>query len=299
MINNIGAATYQNNANLLTNDSNLVEQATPLQNAGSQNSDSSSAISASGGDQVTLSPAVDEARLRESLGWPPTGKVTRQDVTAQIQTDQAGVLQTLQGDLEELGLASDTAVTLSQDANGQIQVTGAGASNTALAKTLNADADFTAMFSRLAANSKFLNFSGQAPATAGTTATLFDYLDGNTADSNLTTLLQQYSALKNSNNSLSSLISLSSNSGNPFTFTNSSNQDQAQAAGSTSTLSDYLNGDSNTADSTLASLLASDNNPQQAQAAGSTPTLSDYLNGDGDTADSTLASLLAPDSTLP
>ncbi len=218
----IGAAAYQNNLSLLTNDSSLVQQTFLSQNASNQNADRASAAPASGGDQVTLSSAVDEARLRQSLGLPPTGKITRQDFVDQIKADQAGVLQTLQDNLQKLGLDPNTLVTLSQDAKGQIQVDGAGSNNASLTKSLNGDADFTEMFSRLAANSKFLSFPGQEEAT-GFAANLSNYLDNETsADSNLATLIRQYSSVKDSSTSFASLISLSSNSGNPFTLTNKS-----------------------------------------------------------------------------
>ncbi len=218
----IGAAAYQHVLDLLTKNSSMAQQTLPSQNASNQDAAPDAAAPASGGDQVTLSPAVDEARLRETLGLPPTGKITRQDFIDQIQADQAGVRQTLQDNLQKLGLAADTPVTLSRDARGQMQVSGAGSNNAALTKSLNADADFTKMFARLAANSKFLSFPTQS-AAASLTANLSTYLDNESAaNANLATLLQQYSSLKNPSTSFAGLISLSSKSGNPFTFSNNS-----------------------------------------------------------------------------
>ncbi|MDA8164317.1 MAG: hypothetical protein M0017_04720 [Desulfobacteraceae bacterium] len=274
---NIGAV-YQNNASLLSN-SSLIQQA-PSSNGSSQNSYTNSTASAATGDQVSLSSAVEEARLRDSLGLPPTGKITRQDITTQIQADQTGVLTAIQDSLNGLGLDPNTPITLTLGTDGQIQVTGAGANTDALTNSLNADANFSQMFSRLATNSKLLSFAGQMQSSSGTTPTLSDYLDNNNnADSKLNMLIQQYEAMKASSGSLAGLISLSNSSGAPFSFSNNTIQNQ-QIVASTPNPGDFLNNGISPSD--LATILQQEEpfSGNQIQAAGTTPTLSDYLNND-------------------
>ena len=274
---NIGAV-YQNNASLLSN-SSLIQQA-PSSNGSSQNSYTNSTASAATGDQVSLSSAVEEARLRDSLGLPPTGKITRQDFTTQVQADQTGVLTAIQDSLNGLGLDPNTPITLTLGTDGQIQVTGAGANTDALTNSLNADANFSQMFSRLATNSKLLSFAGQMQSSSGTTPTLSDYLDNNNnADSKLNMLIQQYEAMKASSGSLAGLISLSNSSGAPFSFSNNTIQNQ-QIVASTPNPGDFLNNGISPSD--LATILQQEEpfSGNQIQAAGTTPTLSDYLNND-------------------
>jgi hypothetical protein len=225
MLSSIGSTAYQNAASLLTSDNSLISQAAPTTAVTSQSSTPSSAPAANTGDRVTLSPEVDAARLRESLGLNPTGKLKRQDFEAQIQSDQKGVQQSLQAQIDALAPGTSGTIgklTLSLDAKGQIQVTGDWSGDDALAKNLNADPDFKQMFTRLATNSGLVNYTDQLVSGGANAATLNDYLNADssdTADNNLNTLIQQYTSLKTSKNSLASLINLSSNSGPPFSLT--------------------------------------------------------------------------------
>lgn len=218
----IGTAAYQNATSLQTNDSRLIRQAAPPASTTSQPSSAlDTATHVNTGDQVSLSPEVEVARLRESLGLNPTGKLTRHNFEAMIQSDQDGVRKTLQANLDKLATGtSDTigTITLSQDAKGQIKVAGDWPGKAELTKNLNADPEFTKMFTRLARNSGLLSYADQAVA-GGKGATLTDYLDSDTADTNLFNLLKQYDSLKTSKNSLASLINLSSSEGKPYSLT--------------------------------------------------------------------------------
>ncbi len=215
-----GAAAYQNNASLLTNNGRLVNPAAPLVKSGNKSAATEATPVAAASDRVSLSPAVELARLRDSLGLPPTGTLTRQDFAARIKSDQEGVQKTLQANLDALAPAAGQpvgAITLSQDSKGQIQVAGDWPGKEALTKNLNADPDFKLMFTRLSANSGVLNATTPAQES-GKSATLSDYLDGETADSNLATLLKNYSALKTAPNSLASLVGLGANAEKPFSL---------------------------------------------------------------------------------
>lgn len=221
----IRSGAYQNAASLLTTDNPLIRQTPPTTVATPLPSAPDTTTASKTGDRVTLSPEVDAARLRDSLGLSPTGKLKRRDFETRIQSDQDGVRQTIQARINALAAGASGTIaplTLSQDANGQIQVAGGWSGTAELAKDLNADPDFKKMFNRLAINSGIIDYS-QRISSAGNGASLSDYLDGDTADSNLTTMLQQYDAMRTSKNSLASLIHLSTNADTPFslTFTNS------------------------------------------------------------------------------
>lgn len=213
----IGAAAYQNAANLQTNDSRLIRQTVSTPTPGSQPVTAAATPVAKVGDRVSLSPEVEVARLRESLGLQPTGKLRRQDFEAQIKADRERVRQALQTTLATMGVAASDALTLSQDAKGQIQVGGEWSGKEELAKKLNADPEFSKIFTRLAANSGVLDYTDTLKS-GGKMATLSDYLDGDSAETNLVTLLQQYDSLKSSPNSLASLIGLSNNGEKPFSL---------------------------------------------------------------------------------
>lgn len=216
---NIGAAAYQNAANSSTNDSRTIRPAPPASGSASK-SLPTPAAAAKSGDRVSLSPAVEVARLRESLGLQPTGKLRRQDFAARIASDRAGIQESLQAKLDalapEAGEKSGT-LTLSQDTKGQIQVAGDWPGQEALTQKLNADPGFKLMFTRLSANSGVLDYSDTTKG-GNQAASLTDYLDGDSADNNLASLIQNYAALKNSPHSLASLVSLSANSGPPFSL---------------------------------------------------------------------------------
>lgn len=216
----IGTAAYQNATNMQTNDSRLIRQTASTASATSQPLAPDTSTPAKTGDRVSLSPKVELARLRESLGLNPTGKITRQNFETLIQSDQEGVTKTLQAKLDKLtsGLKDPIGtITLRQDAKGQIQVTGDWSGKNKLTKDLNADPEFTKMFTRLARNSGLLNYADQTVAE-GKGTTLADYLDSDTADANLSTLLKQYSSMKTSKNPLANLIDLSNSGGKPFSL---------------------------------------------------------------------------------
>jgi len=218
----IGTTAYQNAASSQTNDSRLIRQAASTSTTSSTAQPSAiDSTPSKTGDKVSLSPEVEVARLRESLGLNPTGKLTRHNFEAMIQSDQDGVRKALQANLDKLATGiSDTigTITLSQDAKGQIQVAGDWPGKEELAKNLNADPELAKMFTRLSRNSGLLSYADQTVAGAKG-ATLTDYLDSDTADTNLTNLLKQYDSLKTSKNSLASLINLSSSEVKPFALT--------------------------------------------------------------------------------
>jgi len=219
----IGNAAYKNTASLQSNDNRLIAQpAPPADSASPKASVPSPARSADAGDRVSFSPEVGVARFRESLGLKPTGKLTRKNFEEQTQSDQAGVRNILQAKLDKLAPgATDRigAITLQQDSKGKIQVTGDWPGKTELTKSLNADTEFTKIFTRLSRNSGILSYADQM-AKGDQKASLSDYLNSSeTADSHLSSLLQQYSSLKNSKNVLASLVDLSRSGGKPFSMT--------------------------------------------------------------------------------
>lgn len=217
----IGTAAYQNATTMQTTDNRLLRPASPAPGYFSQPTIPAATTSESKtGVTVSLSPQVEEAHLRASLGLNPTGRLTRQAFEAQVDSDHQAVRQALQASFDKVaGAGGDLGqITITQDDKGVIAVAGDWPGKEALAQELNADPEFGTIFTRLAANSKLLSYAGHA-TDGGQGATLSDYLDNDSADNNLTSLLHQYDSLKNPKNSLASLLNLSMSEGDPFSLT--------------------------------------------------------------------------------
>lgn len=110
-------------------------------------------------DTVTLSPAVEWAQRRESLGLNPTGKITKGDIETVVDIDMQEIKDQLATLMVHLGIDENQQISLSLDENGDIVVTEDFPGSSELEEMMNQDEAFTVTFNRLATNNQLLDYT--------------------------------------------------------------------------------------------------------------------------------------------
>jgi len=140
-------------------------------------------------DTVTLSSDVGVARLREALGLPPTGRLSRENFQTAADSDEETIRASLESAMDKLGVDENQTVSLSLNAKGKIVIKETFSQKAALEKQLNSDETFKAGFSRLSTNTEILDFA--ADLQAGTRSmSLASFMNSESSDSGLNSLLK-------------------------------------------------------------------------------------------------------------
>lgn len=177
-------------------------------------------------DTVTLSSDVGVARLREALGLPPTGRLSREDFQTAADTDEEAVRESLESAMAELGVDEAQTVSLSLNTKGKIVIKESFSQKTALEKQLNSDEAFKAGLSRLSTNTEILNFVADLQADAGS-MNLASFMNSESEDSGMNALLkiaETYNELKSGKNPLEIIAGLS-HSRTPFELVHPAGED--------------------------------------------------------------------------
>ena len=189
---------------------------TSLADQVSNNSGSSTSRESTGltGDTVSLSSAVKTAQTREYLGLNPTGPLTLSDIQTTAAQQEETVNGLLASAMETLGIDAAQQVSLSFDDNGNIVIAEDFAGSDALEESLNSDEGFVQAFSGLSANNEVMDYAASIQSKS---ATLADYINGDTSDSDLLSLASTYSSLKSAGSSIEALWNIS-HSETPYTY---------------------------------------------------------------------------------
>jgi len=173
--------------------------------------------SAPTGDRVTLSKGVAEARTREAMGLNPTGRLKLNDFKTAAENQEKSVDSTLTSLIEELGVDENQTISFSLNEKGDITINEKFPQKTKMEKILNEDKEFSLTFNRLSANNEILDF---AKSFQSKKTSLVDFMnsDSDTDGSDLLSLASEYSKIKSSDNSLSTLLGISRQEV-PYTFT--------------------------------------------------------------------------------
>jgi len=173
--------------------------------------------SAPTGDRVTLSKGVAEARTREAMGLNPTGRLTLNDFKTAAENQEKIVDSTLTSLIKELGVDENQKISFSLNEKGGITINEKFPQKTKMEKILNEDMEFSLTFNRLSANTEILDFTKSFQSNK---TSLADFMnsDSDSDWSNLTSLASEYSKIKSSDNSLSTLLGISRKEV-PYTFT--------------------------------------------------------------------------------
>ena len=140
-------------------------------------------------DTVTLSSDVGVARLREALGLPPTGKLSREDFQTAADSDEETIRASLESAMEGLGVDANQTVSLSLNTKGKIVIKETFSQKTALEKQLNSDEAFKAGFSRLSTNTEILGFAADLQTGTGNMS-LASFMNSESSDSGLNARLK-------------------------------------------------------------------------------------------------------------
>jgi hypothetical protein len=179
-------------------------------------------------DTVTLSSDVGVARLREALGLPPTGKLSRQNFQSAADSGEKAVRAILESTMADLGVDETQTVSLSLNTKGKIVIKETFSQKAALEKQLNSDEAFKAGFSRLSTNTEILDFAADLQTNAGSMS-LASFMGGESEDSSLNTLLklaETYNELKSGKNPLQIIAGLSRRE-TPFELVHPAGEDTA------------------------------------------------------------------------
>lgn len=173
--------------------------------------------SAPTGDRVTLSKGVAEARTREAMGLNPTGRLKLNDFKTAADNQEKIVDSTISSLRKELGVDENQTISFSLNEKGDIAINEKFPQKTKLEKILNEDKEFTLTFKRLSANNEILDFTKGLQSNK---TSLVDFMnsDSDSDWSNLSSLASEYSKIKSSDNSLSTLLGISRKEV-PYTFT--------------------------------------------------------------------------------
>jgi hypothetical protein len=140
-------------------------------------------------DTVTLSSDVGVARLREVLGLPPTGKLSREDFQTAADSDEETIRASLESAMAKLGVDENQTVSLSLNAKGKIVIKETFFQKAALEKQLNSDEAFKAGFSRLSTNTEILDFAADLQ-TSARSMSLASFMNSESSDSGMNALLK-------------------------------------------------------------------------------------------------------------
>jgi len=168
-------------------------------------------------DTVTLSGDVGVARLREALGLPPTGKLSREDFQTAADSDEETIRASLESAMAKLGIDETQTVSLSLNTKGKIVIKETFSQKAALEKQLNSDEAFKAGFSRLSTNTEILDFAADLQAGTGSMS-LASFMNSESSDSGwnaLSKIAETYNELKSGKDPLQIIAGLS-HSRTPF-----------------------------------------------------------------------------------
>ncbi|WDP89510.1 MAG: hypothetical protein HUN04_07155 [Desulfobacter sp.] len=163
---------------------------------------------------VSLSKAVAQARLRESMGLAPTGRLSLDDFKAAAEDREKTVADALARTMNSLGIDSGQKISLSLDSDNKLTISESFSGKSKLQNTLNEDEEFMAAFKQLSANQEVVSFTEKL-SSGGTS--MVDYMDDTQGWDGAMALANQYNQIKASGNSLSALLG-ASRSETPYTY---------------------------------------------------------------------------------
>ncbi len=191
----------------------LTEQTSSTSRSGSDIVKSTESSVATG-DTVRLSSAVKTAQTREYLGLNPTGTLTLSDIQGAAAEQEETVGSMLASAMEVLGINENQQVSLSLDDDGNIVIAEDFSGSDELEEALNSDDTFVQAFSGLSANNEIMDYAASLQSKS---ATLADYINGDTSDSDLLSLASSYSSIKSAGSSIEALWQVSHNE-TPYTY---------------------------------------------------------------------------------
>jgi len=206
----ISGATYSNLYSYAN--SNLSDQ---LDTTASSTNEKETVSTARTEDSVTLSSEISTARTREYFGLQPTGRLSMADLKSAITDQKDTVSQTLSSVMQELGIDTNQAISLSLDDNNNIVVEGNDfPGKSELEDALNEDDTFVQAFRGLSANNEVIDYISSLQTNQ---KSLLNYMNSDSNDEDLLTLAAKYSSINSGKGSIETLWSMGRNE-TPYTY---------------------------------------------------------------------------------
>nr|NJM04498.1 hypothetical protein [Desulfobacula sp.] len=202
--------TYRTNDLYLRDNKSVIKPADTAKTAGSGKTASTESPAVKT-DTVTLSGDVAVARMREALGLPPTGRLSREDFQTAADSGEEAVRANLDSAMEKLGVDPDQTVSLSLNTKGKLVIKETFPQKAALEKQLNSDEAFKAGFTRLSTNTEILDFAADLQ-TGARSMSLASFMNNESGDSDwnsLFKLAEDFNELKSGKDPLQIIAGLS------------------------------------------------------------------------------------------
>jgi|GEM_PF-1214913 len=177
------------------------------------------------GVKVSLSKAVETARLRESMGLEPTGRLRLGDFKTAAKGQRKAVTQKLAQAMEEQGIKKDQKISLSLDSKYNLTISESFSGKSNLVKALNSDTAFMASFKQLSVNQQVVDYTKNLTTRQ---SSMMDFMNDDSGWDGLMALANQYKEVKSAGNSLTSLLGLSLKDA-PYTYVHDPNAYAAKA----------------------------------------------------------------------
>ncbi|MCW7755083.1 hypothetical protein OOT00_13925 [Desulfobotulus sp. H1] len=165
-------------------------------------------------DRVSLSPEVEAARLRESLGLPIQGKITKAMLETRYEESLDAVNSQLRQARYDAGIPDEAEVTVRLTGKGEIRVNSGVKGSWELEKDLQEDAGFKEALASLSMHSR-LNGLISSESHKSTNLSLFSDTG---EERSLSSIVQEYNALRQNPDPLQAILIQARGQNSDFAF---------------------------------------------------------------------------------
>lgn len=158
-------------------------------------------------DKITLSSEVAKAKTREIIGLNPVGKLKLEDFENAAKSQKEIVESKLKAYMTGLGIDKSQDISLSVDKKSNFVINETFEGKDELEDLLNEDDEFSLAFQRMSSNDDILGFVNNLKTNA-TSYSLANFMNSDTSWDDITSLASKSMNIKNSENPLASLLSM-------------------------------------------------------------------------------------------
>lgn len=159
-------------------------------------------------DSVTLSNEIAKAKTRELIGLNPVGKLKLKDFESAFKNNEIIVESKLEGYMAVMGIDKSQEISLTLDEKSNIIINETFAGKDELEKALNEDNEFLLSFQRMSSNDDILTYVDDLK-TNTSQLSLINFMSSGYSWDNIMSSASISMHLKNSDNPLESLLSIS------------------------------------------------------------------------------------------
>lgn len=166
-------------------------------------------------DRVSLSGEVQSAKIRESLGLPITGKITKDMLENSHKTIRETVNARILQSRTEAGIPEDAEITVRITEKGSIKVSSKAGGAWEMEKSLQEDASFKTAFASLGVHDRMQDYISRQRQPQN--------LFSDTEEQSLSRIAREYTMLRQGTDPLTSLVSQMQNQNGAFSLKHGGN----------------------------------------------------------------------------